>query len=428
MRKGETQMQRYMNGTAAEKLPQIAPSYNTGTLLTLLYQGKPLAQILHEASRMLCNPLFLDDDAFCPLCRASARPLSAQQLRRIGQYDTEEFYQVSCRENAQERRLYEPQKAVYYLADGTRPASVLCAIPVRADRYVFLSVYEIHAPFSSEIETQLHELSCLAAWLLRQEPPAPQAESPEDAALKSLLSGKPLTASEKAAAQALEQAMPGEKRLVLIRFPSSCRDRLFVRWILSRLQAQLQNARLWLFEENMLCLLSGEAAFSQLSQIEQYLPTDQLTAGCSNAFPGFNDLPQAYRQADTALRLGARLKKADVLFQYADLAGYQLCEACLRAHDAEVYCHPSLLNILTYDREHGTNYAGILYAYLKNSSHQGHTANALDICRGTLAYHLERLRERFGVDTGDAQSNFRFLLSYQLLELSQELSLHMTEK
>ena len=77
-------MQRYTDGTAAERLPQIAPSYNTGTLLTLLYQGKPLAQILHEASRMLCNPLFLDDDTFRPLCHASALPLSVQELRRIG--------------------------------------------------------------------------------------------------------------------------------------------------------------------------------------------------------------------------------------------------------------------------------------------------------------------------------------------------------
>lgn len=421
-------MQRYTDGTAAEQLPQLAPSYNTGTLLTLLYQGKPLSQILHEASRMLCNPLFLDDDTFRPLCHASALPLSVQELRRIGQYDSEEFYQVSCRENAQERRLYEPQRAVYYPADGARPASVLCAIPVRADRYVFLSVYEIHAPFSGEIEAQLHELSCLAAWVLRQKPPAPQEENPEDAVLNFLLRGKPLNASGKAAYQALEQAMAGEKRLVLIRFPASGRDRLFVRWILSRLQAQVQNAGFWLFEEDILCLLSGEAPSSRLSQIEQYLLADQLTAGCSNAFPGFNDLPQAYRQADAALRLGAQLKKTDALFRYADLAGYQLCEACLRTHDAAVYCHPALLDMLAYDRKHATDYAGILYAYLKNSSHQGRTANALGICRGTLAYHLERLRERFGVDTGDAQSNFRFLLSYQLLELAQKRREQTAEK
>ena len=75
----------------------------------------------------------------------------------------------------------------------------------------------------------------------------------------------------------------------------------------------------------------------------------------------------------------------------------------------------SLLTILRYDRENGTQYFGTLRSYLINERSIPKTAGSLIIHRTTLTYRLQRIQELFGLNLDDACHRLYMLMSLFLL-------------
>ena len=75
-----------------------------------------------------------------------------------------------------------------------------------------------------------------------------------------------------------------------------------------------------------------------------------------------------------------------------------------------------LRNLLSYDRDHGTEYTRCLRVFLENSMNIARTVADLYIHRNTFLYRLERIKKLLDMDLDDPDVRLLLLLSYRILD------------
>ena len=88
--------------------------------------------------------------------------------------------------------------------------------------------------------------------------------------------------------------------------------------------------------------------------------------------------------------------------------------------DPEVFVHPALAEIRSYDQQNGTEYYRTLQVYSLTFHDREATAQELCVHRNTLAYRLGRINELFGLPFEDTRTALALLNSFQLLDVRFE--------
>jgi DNA-binding PucR family transcriptional regulator len=147
-----------------------------------------------------------------------------------------------------------------------------------------------------------------------------------------------------------------------------------------------------------------------------FLQDNNLKAGVSNVFSGFENFKQYYLQACAALDLGPRLKPYTWMYRFEDVVEVFVLENCTALLPAHMLCAPGLLKLKAYDAEHHTELYHTLYIFLKNNLRSVNAAKELFIHRSTFLYRLERIREIIGMNIENNEDQWYLLLSFKLLE------------
>ena len=150
--------------------------------------------------------------------------------------------------------------------------------------------------------------------------------------------------------------------------------------------------------------------------INSFLQDNNMRAGLSNTFSGFEYLRQYYMQAGEALKLGPGLKPYRWLYKFEDVREQFILESCTENLPARMLCEPGLLRLIEYDEKHGQDLFRTFYVYLKNNRKSVHAAKELYIHRSTFLYRLDRIEEIMGKDADSESEQWYLLLSYKLLE------------
>ena len=150
--------------------------------------------------------------------------------------------------------------------------------------------------------------------------------------------------------------------------------------------------------------------------LKSFLQDNNMKAGLSNVFSGFEYLPEYYMQAGEALKLGPRLKPYQWLHRFADVKELFVLERCTGELPARMICEPGLLKLRDYDQRHGQDLYHTFYVYLKNNRKSVAAAKELYIHRSTFLYRLDRIREIMGPGADSEGNQWYLLLSYKLLE------------
>ncbi len=87
--------------------------------------------------------------------------------------------------------------------------------------------------------------------------------------------------------------------------------------------------------------------------------------------------------------------------------------------DPREFLHSAVLRMIRYDEKNKTEYFKTLHAYLRNGRHLEDTAEALFIHKNTVSYRVNKIRELFGVDLDDADTELNLYFSCKLVELSE---------
>lgn len=147
-----------------------------------------------------------------------------------------------------------------------------------------------------------------------------------------------------------------------------------------------------------------------------------LFAGLSNRFSKVLHIQEYWRQALRAIELGIETTTEPALFRYQDYYLHHMANLFLQKESANVYCHPALKLLITYDHEHHTEHAEALYEWLKCERNTSMAADRLKIHRNTMINRMRQITDLLQVDFDDYHERQYLMLSYEILRIQRQLN------
>ncbi len=183
------------------------------------------------------------------------------------------------------------------------------------------------------------------------------------------------------------------------RWPDSCAipDASDIRWVINLSRASITED-LRLFRQ----------------EIAYFLRDNLCRAGVSPRFSDFRQLSYALKAADDALRIGRSRQPHFWYYVFDDYRLTYMMETVQQDLPVSMLCHPAIHQLLAYDREHGTDMALTLKAYLTHGLNMTAAADAIYIHRTTFCRRMDRIREITGLNLEEPGTILELLISYQL--------------
>ena len=141
-----------------------------------------------------------------------------------------------------------------------------------------------------------------------------------------------------------------------------------------------------------------------------------MYVGISNPVDNIHAISVGFRQADIVLQYIVEENSSQWIVPFSECALHYICSRATQEIPTEMLAEHSLLTILRYDRENGTQYFDTLRSYLINERNIPKTAAALIIHRTTLTYRLQKIQELFSLNLEDACQRLYMLMSLFLLD------------
>lgn len=152
------------------------------------------------------------------------------------------------------------------------------------------------------------------------------------------------------------------------------------------------------------------------AQIVVHLREFLLKAGISTEFQSLTSLPQYYKQADIALRLGSKYEGMRWTHPFEQYALRYVADECTKVLQPETLCIQGLRKLMEYDREKNRNYTDTLRVYLENNMNVAVTIRKIYMQRATFLYQLKKIEEISGLNLKDYNTRLYLMLSYLLLD------------
>jgi hypothetical protein len=162
---------------------------------------------------------------------------------------------------------------------------------------------------------------------------------------------------------------------------------------------------------------------SSIVSFRSFLTENELYAGISQTFRDLSESKRQYSNALKAMEIGQKQNIHATFFEDCTLS--IITEMLSPRYDVKDLCHPAVLMLLAYDKEHNTDLTNTLKLYLYYATEPTKAANALNIHRNTLFYRIGKIKNMTGItlEYGDEIcrlfSSLRFLEANRLLTISQ---------
>ena len=128
------------------------------------------------------------------------------------------------------------------------------------------------------------------------------------------------------------------------------------------------------------------------------------------------NLPQYYKQADIALRLGSKYEGMRWTHPFEQYALRYVADECTKVLQPETLCIQGLRKLMEYDKEKNRNYTDTLRVYLENNMNVAVTIRKIYMQRATFLYQLKKIEEISGLNLKDYNTRLYLMLSYLLLD------------
>ena len=186
------------------------------------------------------------------------------------------------------------------------------------------------------------------------------------------------------------------------------------------IENKLVNAKAIVYNQNVVVLASCEndRHFQEieLRTLREFINSNNLQAGISRPFLKLADVKEYYLESIKAIKLGNLMNKEQNFYRYEDYLIFDLINNYSEAEKCQKYIHHSLIRLIEYDKENGTDYVRSFYTYLCNFKNVKASATILNIHRNTLFHRLEKIESLLNVDLNDGDVLFHLYLSYKILE------------
>ena len=94
-----------------------------------------------------------------------------------------------------------------------------------------------------------------------------------------------------------------------------------------------------------------------MSKLLSLCEHEHLICGVSNPFSTVTSMRYYYEQAVKAIELNGLLNLPENLYEYKNVALYDLINNVAQSRKVGFYCHPALLQLMEYDKQNGSQLA-----------------------------------------------------------------------
>ena len=173
------------------------------------------------------------------------------------------------------------------------------------------------------------------------------------------------------------------------------------------------NNTMVLFTDRSVNPMDPTAAFLEL---RAFLQKKHIHAGMSRPFTSMTHVRDHYIQGMKALNLGRQLGHTSSIQLYDDYTLYHLFEFAPDPRILLDYCHPSVLKLVQFDKENGTDFLGTLKLYINVHASAQRTAEHLFIHKNTVIYRVNKALQIMNLDLDNSNHLIAILLSMRILE------------
>ncbi len=104
------------------------------------------------------------------------------------------------------------------------------------------------------------------------------------------------------------------------------------------------------------------------------------------------------------------------LYEYKNVALYDLINNVAQSRKVGFYCHPALLQLMEYDKQNGSQLYETLGCLARNGFNSAATATEMFLHRNTLSYRKQKIAAMTGIDLDDFNTQFMLKYSYMIEE------------
>jgi DNA-binding PucR family transcriptional regulator len=120
------------------------------------------------------------------------------------------------------------------------------------------------------------------------------------------------------------------------------------------------------------------------------------------------------------MKTGIKCEPDKKIYRFFDFAVEFLVSIYLNSNKPVAFCHPDVLVLYKYDKQHGTEYLKTITAMYTFSGKLTLAAKALHLHRNSLMYRIDRIKEILGIDAYDENFPLYFLLSSHIMQFASE--------
>jgi len=155
------------------------------------------------------------------------------------------------------------------------------------------------------------------------------------------------------------------------------------------------------------------------AEVEQFTQ-GPCAIGVSRAYPGPDEIPTAYQEARTALRLGHRVSGAGAVTAYGELGLFRLL-AQVGDEELDAFADEILGPLLRLNESERTEMFATLEALVEHNMNMAETARYLHYHYNTLRYRLAKLERLLGPFSTSTAVTTQVCVALQIKEMRQHL-------
>lgn len=145
--------------------------------------------------------------------------------------------------------------------------------------------------------------------------------------------------------------------------------------------------------------------------------TEGAAVGIGRHRRGPSGVRQSYREAEQALRIGARLRPPRRVAAFADLGLHRLLVAMTQHPELDDFYRETAGPLIDYDRRSHTDLMRTLDAFFRCNASPTETAQVLHLHRNTVLYRLRRIEEIGALRLDDPQTRLNLHLCLRIMEV-----------
>lgn len=410
-----------------ERIADIISEYHQiyDDMIRRITDNKGLTEIINAMTPILGNPLYVADADFKVLARTDCVLEQPDEWRHIVENGIEDGY-ISSSVNdfyymkdlvQKTEHQYEP---VFFSGNELYPHS-FCTMNLtsRNKKMGLVTVFETERPFSIGTKATIEFFNDILIMEIQKNQTLISNEGVKLGYLfAEILTGSNHSENElRKVINYVDIDFPEKFFIMVLKSRHDNRNRYELTFLRKKIISLVKNTICIIHQNNIVMLAndsSSQFSGQGLSEIENWLQASKMVVGVSDDGCDINQIRKSYQEALTAIDLGLKSEREDVIFLYDRYRLAHLIDVLANLENSEALDHPAFAKLRLYDRKKGADLEETLYCYMKNGRSQAQTAKELHLHRSSLQYRLTKMEEVMGVELDHYQTFLHLQLTYEM--------------